>query len=609
MNGRVHVEMEKPSRPQRKATPRRLYNRLFGMAAGSVGTSNARGPDGLHAIHFAFTARGFASTRGRRWREGEAERAALYGVREDALEGGEAGWWSNIAEDRNELAAFFRILEALERHDRANANVYISEVFALPAELTARQRRRVVRRVCQNLDKRGLPYSAGIHLPDPTGDQRNYHVHIISSLRPATRTGDYEWSFATGKKSDINTPAGILARRQDIVAIINKTLRAAGLTKRHTALSNKARNMAAPAPKSGQDATWLQRRIDHGEDRLQRLQSLQMQVGTIRNGIERGNASMSNVQSKVRVHFENALARLQQMSVQGSGILEEFDRLTREREAERSRRRDYLRAALARMREAQHAAPLAAVRHALNDSLSTQITELGSKATDLNAAVADAHRMISTALQTAAARLGTGETLPSFQVLRIEHRMRLEQVGARLVSGGEHLHAANLGATVKSRVQMALARLEASSRNAKTRVAELETLRVRSNAPGRVSGRTLDDEGGSPEDASPLRPKPEVAEFNPLSSPPATPPPPPQSQDPAAEPKRARSGGLLAQAAALLNSGDPDAPRKPAEQDAPYKAGPARSRVDEEPDSRINDEGDALLARDEAARRAHQSRE
>lgn len=209
---RIRVKVAVPDRPRnRSKTPRRLFHRAFeAMLKGRTGLTDSRGPDRLYSIHYAFTARGFASRKERRWREREAERAALYSVREDALEGGEAGWWSNVAADRNELAAHYRASEELEKHDRSNANVYCAEVIALPAELTPRQRRLAVRRVCRWFEARGLAYTVGIHLPDHAGDQRNYHVHIIYSLRACQRNGPYDWSFAVAKESDINTPEGRL---------------------------------------------------------------------------------------------------------------------------------------------------------------------------------------------------------------------------------------------------------------------------------------------------------------------------------------------------------------------------------------------------------------
>lgn len=143
----------------------------------------------------------------------------------------------------------------------ATPNVYISEVIALPAEFSARQCRRVVRRICRFFEARGLPYTVAIHVPDSTGDQRNYHCHIIHSLRSCERISPYEWSFGVAKADDINTPDGIMARRVAAVQAINTTLAAAGVAKRYTHLSNKARRMAAAQPKLGQRRTWAARRL------------------------------------------------------------------------------------------------------------------------------------------------------------------------------------------------------------------------------------------------------------------------------------------------------------------------------------------------------------
>lgn len=281
---RLRVRMPQEERPKTgNSTARKLFHRTADMLFGTTGLTDARGPDGLNSIHYSFTARGFASTNGRRWRNGEAERAALYIVREDGLEGGEHGWWSNIATNRNELAAYYRTSEAIERHDRSNANVYIAEIITLPHELSARQRRRAVRRICRFFDKRGLPYTVALHLPDRSGDQRNYHVHIIYSLRPCQRHEPYDWSFGLGKEADINTPAGLKARRLAVVQAINTTLCAAGIAKRYTHLSNRARGMAAGQAKIGQEATWIARRLEALEKRADQLQQLSAMVRSVRD--------------------------------------------------------------------------------------------------------------------------------------------------------------------------------------------------------------------------------------------------------------------------------------------------------------------------------------
>ncbi len=302
---RVRVRVPFDERPRiGTTTARKLYHRTVDMLRGTTGMTDARGADGLHSLHFGFVARGFASTTGRRWRAGEAERAARYIVREDGLEGSELGWWSNIAADRNELVAFFRAAEAVERHDRTNANVYVSEIIALPAELSARQRRRTVKRICRFYEKRGLAYVVAIHLPDEAGDQRNFHCHIIYSLRPAERHGAYDWSFGLAKENDINTPEGIAARRRQVVRDVNATLHAAGVDKRYTHLSNKARRMAAAQAKIGQNGIWLSRRLAALETRAAHLREIADIARRVRETLTKSNAALAQMKAAI----ENRLA-------------------------------------------------------------------------------------------------------------------------------------------------------------------------------------------------------------------------------------------------------------------------------------------------------------
>ncbi|WP_294201298.1 MobA/MobL family protein [uncultured Sphingomonas sp.] len=286
MNKGIRVTVAEHERPRTKGRiPHKLFYRLGGKAIRSrLLTGGAT--SGTRSVHFAQTARGFGSKTGRRWRNGEGERAAQYITREEALEGGEAGWWSTIAQDRNELVAFHRASEALERHDRTNANVYVTEIVALPASATARQRRRMIRRYCRYFDKRGLPYTVAMHKPDPQGDVRNFHVHIVYSLRPATRLGPYDWRFAVSKVSDVNTPEGIAARRKLVVDAINATLRASGSTQRYTHLSNRARGLTPPAPKIGQKRNWVIRRLADAEAGYARLVRLKTMMDRFGDGIQ-----------------------------------------------------------------------------------------------------------------------------------------------------------------------------------------------------------------------------------------------------------------------------------------------------------------------------------
>lgn len=311
---RVRITLMEKERPRvGRTTARKLFQRTKLFSTGSIGTSDFRGPDGRHSIHFDFTPRGFASWKGRRWRVGEAERAARYITREEGLEAGEEGWWSNIADDRTELVGFFRTLEAFERHDRKNANVYISEIVALPAELTPKQRRHAVRRICGFFERRGLGYVAALHLPDKAGDARNFHCHILYSLRPCDKLDAYDWEFATSKVNDINTPDGIRARRKQVVRAVNATLIEAGINKRLTYLSNRARRMAAPEPTHTQAERAITRRLEALEKRQEMLRKIKMFASRAKGGL-------MNVSTRLSSERGRLVGRLVQLRLVASNL-------------------------------------------------------------------------------------------------------------------------------------------------------------------------------------------------------------------------------------------------------------------------------------------------
>lgn len=425
LNYRVRVTVAEKEKPRiGQGTARKLFQRSSGLLAGTVGAGDARGPDGLYSIHFAFRPRGFASISGRRWRAGEAERAARYVTREDGLEGGEHGWWSNMAADRTELVGFFRALEALEKHDRSNASVYISEIIALPAELTPRQRRKAVRRICRFFERRGLGYVVAVHLPDRAGDQRNFHCHFLYSLRPCERHRAYDWSFAVSKADDINTPAGIAARRRVIVRDINATLHAAGVDKRYTHLSNKARRIAASEPNIGQVGTWIERRLAAVEARQALLR-------------------------KVRSFAPHMRVTL----VEASAKLGELSAVCEHRRAEAGRRSEL--AGDAQARQLANVARLESARRHLRQRLMLQgsLTEAGRA----SATAIQAERASQVAGHLAAARQaieqrgGTAAT----RVRRAERRAQLQEMlgVVRAASGRGSVRLPAMMATVGDRLR------------------------------------------------------------------------------------------------------------------------------------------------------------
>ncbi len=195
----------------------------------------------VQSLYVQWSARGLSGSKARAWRPGEGDRHARYILREDALELGEDGWTSNIGADRAEIVAFWRALEQVERHNRKNANVYISIILPLPHQLSAEERSDLVDTITAPLTSRGLPYVAAQHLPDEGGDERNYHLHLQMSCRPMERVRPFEWDFSAATHAGINSPAGIRMMRRHFVVQMNGALEKACLPRRYTHLTRAER--------------------------------------------------------------------------------------------------------------------------------------------------------------------------------------------------------------------------------------------------------------------------------------------------------------------------------------------------------------------------------
>ena len=210
------------------------------------------GGGGLSSFHCKFTGRGLGNHRratGRPYKRGEAVRAVQYIFREDARELPGGGIVSNISQDPDIIAGLFAGLEELElAGGRTNGNVFMSLVVSLPYELEAEQRLHALADVCRPFADAGLPHAGVLHAPDPDGDPRNFHAHVILSWRPFQHLDDSLVTFADTTLSERNTPEGHFAFRQSVAEALNAAMAKAGKPRRFTAESNAARGLK-PVPK------------------------------------------------------------------------------------------------------------------------------------------------------------------------------------------------------------------------------------------------------------------------------------------------------------------------------------------------------------------------
>jgi hypothetical protein len=234
----------KVSGTQKSSGRQRAFEQLLGL--NHPKRLKPRG-GGLSSFHCKFTGRGLGDHRratGRPYKRGEAVQAVRYILREDARELPSGGIVSNISQDPDFIAATFAAIEELEMAGgRTNATVFMSLVISLPHELEPSQRLGALTEICRPFADAGLPHAGVLHAPDPDGDPRNYHAHVILSWRPFQHEANGLIAFADRTLSERNTPEGHLEFRQSVAEALNAAMAKAGKPRRFTAKSNAARGL------------------------------------------------------------------------------------------------------------------------------------------------------------------------------------------------------------------------------------------------------------------------------------------------------------------------------------------------------------------------------
>lgn len=124
------------------------------------------------------------------------------------------------AAEREEL---WNSVEAFER--RKDAQLAREFVLGLPAQLTHPQRRDLVEEfVRQEFTPLGLVADWAIHAPNPKGDQRNFHAHVMVTLRGVGPHG-----FEEKKDRSLNSPERLTAWREAWAEIQNRAFERHGI--------------------------------------------------------------------------------------------------------------------------------------------------------------------------------------------------------------------------------------------------------------------------------------------------------------------------------------------------------------------------------------------
>lgn len=151
---------------------------------------------------------------------------------------------SNLGMSVEEALCGFDHLEQINRSAQKNAKVIFHTVLALDYRWSKEQQFQAAREWAEEcFGKHGLPYAIALHAPDPDGDPRNWHAHVISSYRPMTRVGANEWEVGEALRTDLDNPQSMQLLRENFARAMTRMSREAGQCERHTALSHAARGL------------------------------------------------------------------------------------------------------------------------------------------------------------------------------------------------------------------------------------------------------------------------------------------------------------------------------------------------------------------------------
>jgi hypothetical protein len=153
--------------------------------------------------------------------------------------------------------------------NRKDARIGREWVIGLPCELDKEQRKELAQNLAKDLAERyQVATQIAVHEPNKQGDQRNYHVHILTTTRKIdqdlnlTSKSDIELDRKQCAKLGISTSQEqIIECRERIANRINQSLEFANIQKQVSHLSYKDQGIdKIPTKHLGKSATQLERK-------------------------------------------------------------------------------------------------------------------------------------------------------------------------------------------------------------------------------------------------------------------------------------------------------------------------------------------------------------
>jgi Ti-type conjugative transfer relaxase TraA len=220
------------------------------------------------AVQVLSRARGASAVAGAAYRRGERLYDERLGVEHDysgrgGVEYREVMLPASAPIEYANSETLWNAVEQVEK--RKDAQLAREFQLNIPHELNPEERASLVRAFLSRRVAEGMIADFAIHRPSRGGDSRNYHAHVMVTLREVDSEG-----FGL-KVTDWNDRSELVRWREEWARDCNHFLEIAGLSTRVTHLSYAARGIdREPEPKLGSYATFLERMgvvTNAGEDR------------------------------------------------------------------------------------------------------------------------------------------------------------------------------------------------------------------------------------------------------------------------------------------------------------------------------------------------------
>ncbi len=265
----------------------------------------------------------------------------------------------NWARDRQ---ALWNAAEVSEK--RKDARVAREYELALPHEMTARQRVALVRGFSAELANRyGVAVDFAIHRPHRSGDERNFHAHVLATTRQLEPSGlgakaSIEWSDTDRAKKGLGPAKSevkeIRARWEELT---NEHLRELGIEARidHRSLETQGLERE-PTTHLGPAVSAMERRgmetevgkriewqmEEAAQQRLERAAELGRLERETRELAKQQLVLDGDIEAAQRERPKTPALDLEQIKSQGRGVIQGWGReLAREKDLEQAREREF----------------------------------------------------------------------------------------------------------------------------------------------------------------------------------------------------------------------------------------------------------------------------